>query len=280
MPKQRSTIQEALGSSSQEEHPHASNNYKMVSPWLVGLLPWVIDLLFKTGFLTTVSGALIWGLVIVVFFTQEKLKDMRLKQLLNRVLLILCVLWTGAWFQRLLTPHEPANEPTKALYFLHATFLMAATGALVVVLWSALLGLSKQKNLAQSSQQKNSSTSQKNFSLEALLKLSSWSLELAKNFWVLGLLLSILALSVKIVNLKSSWSTEFISWLSYPTVWAVWGVAIALQIANSSVARAKMQTRYFFRNCLILSIACLVIVSFVLLTSSTGTAHFAKEFLR
>ena len=88
--------------------------------------------------------------------------------------MILSFVWVAGWLLHLTTVKRTLEaEPSKALYFLHATFLMAATGALCIVLWSAIIGVVRAKKLSgtqpQSSQQK---VAPKLASLEAVLKVS------------------------------------------------------------------------------------------------------------
>lgn len=248
------------------------------SPWLVGLLPWVIDLLFKTSYLNTIWGALIWGLLLVVYFAGAKLKDLKLKANLNSITLFLSLLWLGGWTRALLYPVENPLKPAASLYFLHGTFLVAAAGMLLLVLVGAVAGLLAQKKLFAprdtKSQEKNRGPS-----VEGIINLCSWSLSLARRFWVFGTALAIIALAVQIAHNHDSWLESYSRWLKDPAVWCVLALATLLSLSKYFL-HGSLRLNVLFRGYLVLALTSLLAVGAVLWAESHENTHFQKEFLR
>ena len=246
------------------------------SPWLVGLLPWVIDLLFKTSFLNSFSGALLWGLLLVVYFAQARLKDPKLKQHLNTLLLMLSLLWLGGWFRALVHPIENPLKASESLYFMHGTFLMAASGMLFLVFGASIAGLMREKTI---SLPRDLAQSKKGFSLEGIIKLCEWSLSLARKFWLLGTFLAVIALTVQITHNHAQWGENFSHWLSDPAMWIVLSLALILALSKFFL-HSNLKLRVLFKSYFYLSLAALLLVAFVLWIESSSAGHFQKEFLR
>lgn len=247
------------------------------SPWLIGLLPWVLDLLFKTNVMATFLGALLWGLVIVIYFASAQTKDAKLRRPLNVGLLVLSLLWLASWIKRLKDPSSaPELETQAALFILHGTFLVASAGMLLLLLFAALLGVSRENSL------KNDTPSHMDRSaapsLESFFKLCISSLNLAKTFWLLGCVLSLLALAVKISTIRSSWATEFRAWIFDPAVWIVYALGIFLYIADKKWSEDRR--RSLFVQFGILACVALVAVGSVIVMETSHQGHFQGEFLR
>lgn len=250
----------------------------VVSPWLVGLLPWVIDLLFKTSYLNSFWGALIWGLLLVVYFAGAKLKDPKLKASLNSITLFLSLLWLGGWVRALLYPIENPLKPAASLYFMHGTFLVAAAGMLLLVLVGAIAGVMAQKKLFAPRDTKAQEKT-RGPSLEGIINLCSWSLSLARRFWVLGTGLAIIALAVQIAHNHDSWLGGYAQWLKDPAVWCVLAVAILLSLSKLFL-HSTLKLSVLFKAYLILSLISLIAVTVVLWAERHENTHFQKEFLR
>jgi hypothetical protein len=248
------------------------------SPWLVGLLPWVIDLLFKTSFLNSLWGALIWGLLLVVYFAGARLKDPKLKASLNTITMLLSLVWMLGWIRALLYPIENPLKPEASLYFLHGTFLMASAGMLILVLVGSIAGLAAQKKLFAPRDTKNSGNL-RGPSVEGIINLCSWSLSLARRFWVLGTGLAILALSVQIAHNHESWGDEFMRWFKDPAVWCVLAVALVLSLSKYFL-HSRLKLSALFKGYLVLSLSALIAVKAVLWVESNKNTHFQKEFMR
>ncbi len=246
------------------------------SPWLVGLLPWVIDLLFKTSFLNSFWGALLWGLILVVYFAGAHLKDPSLKKNLNGILLLLSILWLGGWVRTLIYPIENPLKASTSLYFLHGTFLVASAGMLLLVLSGALVGISIEKRFFARRDSKSAHRSAP--SIEGVIKLCSWSLSLASRFWILGTVLAIMALAVQISHNHQSWTEVFSRWLTDPAVWGVLLLAAVLGFSPFYL-HSDLKLRTLFRGYLILSLLTLVVVSAVIWAETSQTGHFQREFL-
>lgn len=248
------------------------------SPWLVGLLPWVIDLLFKTSFLNSLWGALIWGLLLVVYFAGAKLKDPKLKASLNTITVLLSIIWLLGWLRALLYPIEDPLKPEASLYLLHGTFLMAATGMLILVLVGSVVGLAAQKKLYAPRDTKNAN-SLRGPSVEGIINLCSWSLSLARRFWVLGTILAIIALTVRIAHNHESWTEEFARWLKDPAVWCVLALAFVLSLSKY-LLHNHLKLSALFKGYFILSLSALLAVKAVVWVESSKNTHFQKEFVR
>ncbi|MEZ4816085.1 MAG: hypothetical protein R3A80_12935 [Bdellovibrionota bacterium] len=248
------------------------------SPWLVGLLPWVIDLLFRTSFLNSFWGALLWGLLLVVYFAGAKLKDPKLKANLNSITLLLSITWLVGWIRALLYPIENPLKPAASLYFMHGTFLVAAAGMLLLVFVGSIAGLFAQKKLFAPRNTQTPET-ERGPSVEGIIKLCSWSLSLARRFWVLGTALAITALAVQIAHNHESWVEEFSRWIHDPAVWCVLGLATLL-ILSKYFIHSTLKLNLLFRSYLILALTSLIAVSAVLWVENSKNTHFQKEFLR
>jgi hypothetical protein len=271
------------------------NRVQAPSPWLVGLLPWVIDLLFKTSFLNTLWGALLWGLLLVIYFAQARLIDPNLKRYLNILLWAAGALWLSGWIKSFQHPIENPLKPSTSLYFLHATFLVAAGGMLLIVLLASGLGILKEKKIftpqVKSSTHyysgKDSSSNSNAPSLEGLIKLCSWSFGLVRIFWVLGCTLALVALAVHTLQIThqsqnashlSAWTDGLSKWIHDPSIWAVW--LLAFVFIYSEKIWAKLKSQSFFRVYLYTSLLGLIIVLAVLWAESGHMGHINREFLR
>jgi hypothetical protein len=271
------------------------NRVQAPSPWLVGLLPWVIDLLFKTSFLNTLWGALLWGLLLVIYFAQARLIDPNLKRYLNILLWAAGALWLSGWIKSFQHPVENPLKPSTALYFLHATFLVAAGGMLLIVLLASGLGRLKEKKIftprskSQSSlnSDKNTSSRSNTPSLEGLLNLCSWSFGLVRVFWLLGCTLALIALAVhthQITNQTrnsshlSAWKDGLSKWIHDPSIWAVWLLAFVFVFSEKIWNKFKSQS--FFRVYLYTALLGLLVVITILWSESGQMGHINQEFLR
>lgn len=258
------------------------NQLEPPSPWLVGLLPWVIDLLFKTSFLNSLWGALLWGLLLVVYFTQGRLKDPRLKKNLNTVLLLIALLWTLGWLRALFYPIENPLKPAASLFFLHGSFLIAAAGMLFLVLAGSIAGIYFEKKAFSPRPQKQpDQINKKPPSLEGIINLCSGSLSLARRFWLLGTLLAILAIAVQIAHNHDSWILVFSRWLGDPAVWCVLALA-AILTTSKFYLQNNIKLRLLFRAYFLLAFLSLITVSAVIWVESSQAqqGHIQKEFLR
>lgn len=256
--------------------PNQNTAQTTVSPWLVGLLPWVIDLLFKTSFLNSFLGALLWGLILVVYFAQAKLIDATLKRYLNILLFLLCSLWLGGWLRSFSKPIENPLHPSDSLYFLHATFLVAATGMLFLVLLASGAGLYKEKQINDPDTKQ--SPGRRAPSLEGLIKLCSWSFDLSKIFWILGCGLAILALLLQASQDKSSWTEGLLRWFKDPAIWAVWFLAIML-LSSKFFLGSSSKVKNLFKSYLFLSSFALLIALGVMWIESRQAGHIREGYI-
>jgi hypothetical protein len=265
------------------------NRVQAPSPWLVGLLPWVIDLLFKTSFLNTLWGAFLWGLLLVVYFAQARLFDPNLKRYLTICLWGIGILWLSGWVRSFNHPVENPLKPSDSLYFLHATFLVAAGGMLLIVLLASGLGRMKERKVFSPQSKKtplaieNSLFKQNTPSLEGLLKLCSWSFSLVRIFWLLGCTLALIALAVHTVQLRSSghmnaWKEGLSKWIHDPSIWAVWLLGLVFIFSEGVWEKFKAQS--FFRVYLHTALLALAVVICVLWAESGHMGHINREFLR
>lgn len=264
------------------------NRVQAPSPWLVGLLPWVIDLLFKTSFLNTLWGAFLWGLLLVIYFAQARLVDPNLKRYLNICLWGAGILWLSGWIKSFSHPVENPLKPSDSLYFLHATFLVAAGGMLLIVLVASSLGRIKEKKVFSPDSKYRStnerlSSKQNTPSLEGLLKLCSWSFSLVRIFWLLGCTLALIALAVHTVHLRNSgvlnaWKEGLSKWIHDPSIWAVW--LLGLIFVYSEEIWEKFKAQSFFRVYFYTALLALLVVVSVLWAESGHMGHINREFLR
>lgn len=173
-------------------------------------------------------------------------------------------------------PIENPLKPAASLFFLHGTFLMAAAGMLLLVFVGSIAGLAAQKKLFAP---RPSNMPARGPSMEGIINLCSWSLSLARRFWVLGTGLAIVALAVQIAHNHESWVEEFTRWLKDPAVWCVLALALVLT-ASKFFLHSGLRLSALFKGYLVLALSALVAVSAVLWVESNQNTHFQKEFMR
>jgi hypothetical protein len=214
---------------------------------------------------------------------------------LNILLWAAGALWLSGWIKSFQHPVENPLKPSTALYFLHATFLVAAGGMLLIVLLASGLGRLKEKKIftprskSQSSlnSDKNTSSRSNTPSLEGLLNLCSWSFGLVRVFWLLGCTLALIALAVhthQITNQTrnsshlSAWKDGLSKWIHDPSIWAVWLLAFVFVFSEKIWNKFKSQS--FFRVYLYTALLGLLVVITILWSESGQMGHINQEFLR
>ena len=221
----------------------------------------------------------------VIYFAQAKLVDANLRRYLNFLLILVCVFWTLGWFRSFLLPIQDPLKPAASLYFLHATFLVASTGMLFLVLASSTAGVFKEKKVfaVESTVTKlhqHPKFSRRAPSLEGLIKLCAWSFELAKIFWWLGCGLALLALAVQMSHdAAGKGMANLEKWLRDPALWAVWFLAIIFLLSDR-LLKSNLKIKNLFKSYLVLSCFSLTVALSVMWIESRQSGHIQGEYLR
>lgn len=161
--------------------------------WSVLILPWVLDIAGGRGLLTSLFGALLWGLAVVLAAVRPRTLDPRFRARQGQALLVIGALWMGYWgfsFFEAPPPMTLAPESVRLLTLLHAGLLTAGFGMVCLLGSASCLWLLQESVLRKSSWERRQWKGRLP-SLEAVATLCRRAVQLAFGSWGLGLLLAI-----------------------------------------------------------------------------------------
>ncbi len=218
---------------------------------LAALLPLFLDIFTGGYLLTSVLGAALWGLLILVAVLEPRSRDLKLRRLLRQSQQLLWGLWLAGWAASVVSHGNlDASSPLLAplsrawLVRIHAFLLAGASGLVLLFGVSSLASILQMKRLRSSSWSRRSSAFQLP-SLESLARVSSSAVFWSFCAWGVGLSLATLTL---VVSLESrSFSGEALqNLLADPKIvltcflWVLLGVAFLVQTRTRmmSITRA------------------------------------------
>jgi hypothetical protein len=159
------------------------------------MIPWGLDLIFRTGVLTTLLGASLWGIALLSAALLPGTRDRRLRLFLDRLLMALALAWALNWGWALLIGGAKSAWlrplPVTLLIKVHAALLAGGLG-MVVVLWLGSGAYLVQHTLVQADSWQRRGLPFRLPSLESLNKLCSNSLQASLITWGAGLALATL----------------------------------------------------------------------------------------
>jgi hypothetical protein len=215
--------------------------------WAFLLVPWALDLIFRTGVLTTLLGASLWGIALLSSVILPGTRDRRLRDFLEKLLMILALGWALNWGWALLMGGAASAWlrplPVTLLIKVHAALLAAGLG-MVLVLWLASGTYLLQNQLVQADSWQRRGLPFRLPSLESLGRVCSLSLSASLITWGAGLALASLT-----ALLSASGAERWERLLDTPVLVAslLWFILLSLHYArNHVVVRGASLHRIFF----------------------------------
>jgi hypothetical protein len=233
----------ALGSheSSSPHQPNAQRSLRDRSSVLLAVLgPFFLDIWVGGVLLTSVLGAALWGLLILVAVLAPRTRDPKLKKIWTQTQISLWVLWLLAWVVSAavqfasFSPETTLLQPLSRIWLvrIHAFLLAGASGLVLLFGVSSLAQILQMKRLRSSSWARRSSSFQLP-SIESLSRVSSSAVFWSFSAWGVGLSLATLTLIVSLEPQSSEGTLA--SMLSDPKIlltcllWLLLGLAFLIQ---------------------------------------------------